>query len=277
MSARLAEVAGFKALHLTGMGVEATLLGAPDVGVITMSELVSLAARITESVSIPLLADIDTGFGGPLNIHRTVRELERVGVAGIHLEDQAMPKRCPFLAGRSVVSQEEGVSRIKAACNARQDTDFVIVARTDADIVSYQEVVDRCNVYLEAGADMVMPMTMELFKALDVKARMDLTRRLLADVQGPVMTTGSPPETGYTAADLADMGFSFIMFASAPVLASANALLSMYASILERGLVSPDAAVENRKIESVQQLFEILHLNRYLDIENAALARQSVA
>lgn len=277
LSARLAELAGFKALHLTGMGVEATQLGAPDMGLVTMTELANHAARVADAVSIPVLADIDTGFGGTLNINRTVRELERAGVAGIHLEDQTQPKRCPVLAGRTIVSRAEGVSRIKAACDARRDADFVIVARTDADVVSFEELVERCNLYLEAGADMVMPIPIELAKGLDAAAKMDLYRRLVAAVQGPVMTSGTPPDEGYTVADVANAGFAFVMFASSPVLASANALFSLYSGILERGVVGPACTKQAPRFANVQQLFESLHLDRYIAVESEAMATRTAA
>ena len=143
LSARIAEVAGFDAIHLTGYGVEATQIGAPDMGVISMAELAAHAGRMTAAISIPILADIDTGFGGANNIVRTICQMERAGVAGVHIEDQTFPKRCPVLEGRSIVSRDTAIGRIKAAVDARRDFDFVIVARTDADVISIDEAIER--------------------------------------------------------------------------------------------------------------------------------------
>ena len=148
---------------MTGLGVEATQLGAPDLGLLTMSEIADHAARMASALDIPIFADIDTGFGGVLNVGRTIRAMERGRrLRGVHIEDQALPKRCPLLAGRKVVSRGAGVDRLKAALDARTDPDFVIVARTDADTISFNETIDRANLYMETGADMVMPIIMAI-------------------------------------------------------------------------------------------------------------------
>ncbi|MFE2179229.1 oxaloacetate decarboxylase [Streptomyces sp. NPDC059455] len=273
-SARLAEIAGFDAVHLTGLGVEATQLGAPDLGLLSLTELSAHAARMTAAVDIPVLADIDTGFGGVLNVHRTIREMERAGVAGVHIEDQQQPKHCPVLAGRSVVSIDEALARITAACQARTDPDFVIVARTDADVISIREVIDRCNAYLEAGADMAMPITMEAdgrpYADLSPDEQMNLLRLLAKEINGPVMGMGDGPPAGYTTADLAEAGFSFMMFAASPLAASANAIAQLMQHIKENGTDAGYRAANPGKYHSPLEIMRAMHLDRYAELEKDA-------
>ena len=132
LSAKVIEMAGFDAVYMTGYGTSASMLGQPDVGLLTMNEMVEHARNIAQAVDIPVLADGDTGYGNPLNIRRTVSEYERAGVCAIQLEDQVFPKRCGHMLGRKVIAMEEMVQKIKAATDARQDEDFVIIARTRA-------------------------------------------------------------------------------------------------------------------------------------------------
>lgn len=266
-SARLAELAGFEALHLTGFGVEATQIGAPDLGLITLTELASHAARITDAVDLPVLADIDTGFGGVLNVRRTIRELERAGVAGVHIEDQAMPKHCPVIAGRTVVSRAEGVERVRAAVEARTDPDFVIVARTDADTVSLAEVVERSNLYLQAGADMAMPMALEVdgrsFASLPPPEQMDVLWRLVKEIDGPVMGMGAGAPAGYTTQDLADAGYAFVMFAADALSAAANAMAELFDEIRATGAIAP----RRGRYDNPLALLQAVHLDEYVELE----------
>jgi 2-methylisocitrate lyase-like PEP mutase family enzyme len=153
ITARLIAQAGFPLVYMTGAGTAAAL-GFPDYGLLTMTEMVDNAARIARSVSVPVLADADTGYGNELNVTRTVREFEARGVAGIHLEDQVSPKRCGHLDGKEVVGRDRFVSTIRAAVEARRSPEFVIVARTDAVATDgFDEAVDRANAALDAGAD----------------------------------------------------------------------------------------------------------------------------
>lgn len=157
-TARLVEQAGFPACYMTGAGTVAALLGMPDVGLITMTEMVTNARYIARAVSVPVICDADTGYGNAVNVMRTVREYEGAGVAGIHLEDQIFPKKCGHMEGKALVSLEEMVGKIRAACQAREDPDFVIIARTDSRAVEGMEAaVRRANAYAEAGADLIFP------------------------------------------------------------------------------------------------------------------------
>jgi 2-methylisocitrate lyase-like PEP mutase family enzyme len=156
LAARLVALEGFEAVYMTGFGTSLTRLGAPDVGLITATEMVDNAARIAEASGLPLIADADTGYGNPINTRRTIRDFERAGVAGVHIEDQVWPKRCGHLAGKRVIASNEMVAKIKAACDARIDPDFTIIARCDAIAVEgLDAALERGERYREAGADML--------------------------------------------------------------------------------------------------------------------------
>lgn len=156
LSARLVEEAGFPCVYMTGFGTAASLLGRPDIGLLSGTEMVDNARRIAGCVAVPVVADADTGYGNPINVIRTVRDYERAGVAGIHLEDQVMPKRCGHLSGKVLVPVGEMVAKVRAAVEARIDPDFVIIARTDARAVEgLQDALDRAARYLDAGADVL--------------------------------------------------------------------------------------------------------------------------
>ncbi len=157
LSARLITQAGFPAVYMTGFGTAASTLGQPDVGLLTMSEMVSRAAALAAIVEDrPLIADADTGYGNPINVRRTIREYERAGVAAVHIEDQVWPKKCGHMEGKQVIPVDEMVQKIRAAVDARQDPDFVIIARTDANAVNgLADALHRGRAYREAGADVI--------------------------------------------------------------------------------------------------------------------------
>jgi 2-methylisocitrate lyase-like PEP mutase family enzyme len=157
LSARLIVQAGFSVVYMTGFGTAASVLGQPDVGLLTMSEMVSRASALaTVAGDVPLIADADTGYGNPINVRRTIREYEHAGVAGLHIEDQVWPKKCGHMEGKQVIPMDEMVQKIRAAVDARQDPDFVIIARTDAIAVSgLEDALMRGHAYREAGADVL--------------------------------------------------------------------------------------------------------------------------
>jgi 2,3-dimethylmalate lyase len=156
LNARIVAESGFEAIYMTGGGTTAVRLGMPDLGLLTMSEMVDNAGRIADASGLPLISDADTGYGGPINVIRTVRAFEKAGVAGIHIEDQDWPKRCGHLAGKRIIDTADMVAKIRAACDARTDDDFVIIARTDALAVEgLGAALDRARAYEEAGADMI--------------------------------------------------------------------------------------------------------------------------
>ena len=164
ITAKLIAQAGFDAVYMTGAGTAATL-GYPDFGLVTMSEMVANAGRIAAAVDLPVIADADTGYGNELNVIRTVREYERAGVAGIHIEDQGFPKKCGHLDDKQIIPREDWLAKIRAAAASRHDRDFLIIARTDARAVAgFDEAVARANAALAAGAEMAFveaPQTLE--------------------------------------------------------------------------------------------------------------------
>ena len=171
LHARIAESVGFDAVYMTGAGTSAEK-GFPDVGMLTMTEMVTNAKYIANAVDIPVICDADTGYGNALTTQRTVREYEAAGVAGIHIEDQVFPKKCGFFEGKQVVPMEEHVQKIRAALDARRDPDFVIIARCDAYAVTgWEDTVRRCKAYREAGADLVFVDGIKSVEDLELYAR----------------------------------------------------------------------------------------------------------
>lgn len=179
LTARLAELAGFEMLYMTGSGVSITRLGAPDVALLSFAEILDQAKRIADVTALPLLADVDTGYGGPLNVIRTVREMERAGVSALQIEDQDWPKRCGHEQGRRLVPVAEMVGRIRAAVDARVDPDLLIVARTDARTSEgIDAAIARANCYAEAGADLLFVESPESLEEM---------QRITREVHGPTL------------------------------------------------------------------------------------------
>lgn len=156
LSARLIEAAGFPAVYMTGFGTSASYLGRPDIGLMTMAEMVDQARRIVQAVGVPVIADADTGYGNPINVIRTIQAYEGAGVAAIHIEDQGSPKRCGHMEGKQVIPAEDMVQKVRAAIAAKSSPDFLVIARTDARAVEgFEPAIDRCRRYRDAGADVI--------------------------------------------------------------------------------------------------------------------------
>ncbi|MEQ8193422.1 MAG: oxaloacetate decarboxylase [Rhodospirillales bacterium] len=201
LTAQIAARRGFEALYMGGTASTAALLGAPDVGITTMDEMAANAARIAEASQLPVVADADNGYGNPLNVRRTVRAFERAGAAGIHLEDQMAPKRCGMLAGKALIPAGEMLAKLKAALDARTDPDFLIVARTDAaHIDTFEEAIERCHAFEEAGADMlfiVPPMTLDQYKSLKGRFKIPLMFHRDSSGRSPDLPMRELVETGH--------------------------------------------------------------------------------
>lgn len=203
LTARMAERHGFRCGYLSGAALSATL-GVPDIGLVPVTEFVDAAEHITDASDLPLLVDADTGFGGPLNVERAVRQFERAGVAAIQIEDQQLPKRCGHLSGKTLVSAEEMVQKVRAAAGARQDSDFVIVARTDArGVEGLPAAVERAQQYLEAGADVIFPEALESRDEF-AEVRRQVDAPLLANMtefgRSPLFSVGELDQLGYRVA-----------------------------------------------------------------------------
>lgn len=237
LSARLVESAGFPAVYMTGFGTTGSLVGRPDVGLLTMTEMVDAARRITGAVEVPVIADADTGYGNALNVIRTVREYERAGVAGIHLEDQVAPKRCGHLEGKQVIAAEAMTDRIRAAVAARTDSDFLLIARTDARAVEgLDAAIARARSYYEAGAD-----------ALFVEAPQSVAEieTIAAALRGvPLLFNwaegGKTPPIGLDG--LRELGFRLVIFPISTLLAATAGIREVLARIAEDG--TPATALE---------------------------------
>lgn len=225
--AKIAESVGLNAVYMTGSGTSAER-GFPDVGLLTMTEMVSNAKYIAGAVDIPVICDADTGYGNPLNVQRTIREYEAAGVAGVHIEDQLFPKKCGFFAGKQVIPQEEAVQKIKAALDARVDPDFVIIARCDAYAVTgWEDTIERCNAYMEAGADLVF--------VDGIKSQDDIANyaRDMADLprmyNGDLANTKKMDELGYK-----------IMICGSTIWLIYKQLKDAFTELMEEGAVNPE-------------------------------------
>ena len=226
---RIAERLGFRAAYLSGAALSASA-ALPDVGLLTLSEFVEAARAVTSATRLPLLCDADTGFGEALNVERTVRQFEGAGVAGIHLEDQQLPKRCGHLSGKQLVTAKEMAAKVRAAVAARNDPDFVIIARTDARGVSgFDEAVRRAQLYVEAGADAIFP------EALESKDEFATFARALAPV--PLLANmtefGRSPNLDF--AELAGLGYRMVLYPVTSLRAALRAAQTALADILAKG------------------------------------------
>lgn len=227
-AARMAERTGFKALYLSGGGVAANSLGMPDLGISTMEDVLIDARRITDVTTLPLLVDIDTGWGGAFNIARTVRSMAKAGVAAVHMEDQVGQKRCGHRPGKEVVSQQEMVDRVKAAVDARTD-DIVIMARTDAAAVEgIDKAIERAVAYVEAGADMIFPEAMNTLEDY---------RKFKAAVKVPILANltefGSTPF--FTTQELANANVDIALYCCGAYRAMNAAALNFYKTLRAEG------------------------------------------
>jgi 2-methylisocitrate lyase-like PEP mutase family enzyme len=207
ITARLVERAGFSAIYMTGFGATASRLGTPDIGLLTQSEMTEHARNMVRAVSIPVIADADTGYGGPSNIHRTIREYIQAGVAAIHLEDQLAPKRCGQMSGIRLMDAAENVKRLKCALAARDSDDLLIIGRTDAlPAVGQDEAIRRAHLYQEAGVDLVFVDGIKKIAEVEAVARA---------VPGPKVASlvDGTEAISLTAADLQEMGFAVVFYA----------------------------------------------------------------
>ena len=249
----MARRTGYKALYLSGGGVAANSLGMPDLGISTMEDVLTDARRIVDATQMPLLVDIDTGWGGAFNIGRTIRSFINVGVAAVHMEDQVGQKRCGHRPGKEVVSREEMVDRVKAAVDARTDSNFVIMARTDAAAVEgIDAAIDRACAYVEAGADMIFP---EAMKTLDDY------RRVRDAVKVPILANltefGSTPF--FTTDELRTAGVDIALYCCGAYRAMNKAALNFYTTVRKEG-------TQKNLIDTLQtrnELYDFLGYHEY--------------
>ncbi|MBX9268802.1 methylisocitrate lyase [Chromobacterium violaceum] len=252
-AARLAEHSGFKALYLSGGGVAASSCGIPDLGITTLEDVLIDARRITDNTDLPLLVDIDTGWGGAFNIARAVRSLEKAGVAAVHIEDQVQQKRCGHRPNKAIVPQDEMVDRIKAATDTRRDANFVIMARTDALAVEgLDAAIARAIACVEAGADMIFPEAM---------TDLAMYKRFAEAVKVPVLANitefGATPL--YTTEELAENGVSLVLYPLSAFRAMSQAALEVYGAIRRDG--TQQAVLD--KMQTRMELYDHLGYHEY--------------
>lgn len=254
-AAKMAEAVGFKAVYLSGGGVAANSLGIPDLGISTMDDVLTDARRITDATNLPLLVDIDTGWGGAFNIARTVRSFIKAGVAAVHLEDQVGQKRCGHRPNKEVVATEEMVDRVKAAVDARTDDEFVIMARTDAAAAEgIDAAIERAIAYVEAGADMIFPEAMRT---------LDDYRRFKAAVKVPILANltefGATPF--FTTTELRDANVDIALYCCGAYRAMNAAALNFYETVMRDG--TQKAAVPT--MQTRDDLYQYLGYHAYED------------
>ncbi|MDJ0880225.1 MAG: methylisocitrate lyase [Gammaproteobacteria bacterium] len=227
--ARLAQASGFKSLYISGGGVAAGSCGIPDLGITTLEDVLTDLRRITDVTDLPVLVDIDVGWGGAFNIARAIRSMTKFGAAAIHIEDQVMQKRCGHRPNKAIVSQQEMVDRIKAAVDAKIDPDFVIMARTDALAVEgLQSAIDRAGACVEAGADMIFP---------EAITELEMYQQFIDAVKVPVLANitefGSTPL--FTTEELAGAGVSIALYPLSAFRAANAAALKVYQTLITEG------------------------------------------
>ena len=231
LTARIIERVGFPAVYLTGAGITGAFLGMTDLGLITMTEIVQVARNVALAVGVPVICDADTGFGNALNVRRTVREFEHTGVAGIHIEDQIWPKRCGHFEGKSVIPVDEMVQKIRAAREARENPDFVVIARSDAIAVEgFEAALRRGEAYVEAGADMLFfdaPRTLEQVETIAARFR-DRVPLLINMAE-----TGKTPRL--PAAELGRLGYKVVIYPATARLAAVKAVTEVLQVLKETG------------------------------------------
>jgi 2-methylisocitrate lyase-like PEP mutase family enzyme len=261
LTARVAERAGAQAIIVTGAGVAASVLGTPDVGLMTMTEVVTQTRNIVRSVEVPVVADCDTGYGNPINVQRTIREFESAGVSALFMEDQVSPKRCGHFSGKQIISAEDMVQKIRAAVDARVDPDLLLIARTDARAVDGpEEAIRRSRMYVEAGAEMIFveaPHTVDELRLIGQELKPLGVPLMVNLVEG-----GRTPLVPVS--ELTEMGFSFVSFSGSMQKTAIAAMQPLVETLLRTGEVTefyPDAMI------SLDERSEILGLPHFFELE----------
>jgi 2-methylisocitrate lyase-like PEP mutase family enzyme len=267
LSARILEHVGFPAVYMTGYGTSLSLLGMPDAGLATMSEMHLNARYIAGAVSVPVIADADNGYGNAINVMRTVREYMQTGVAAIHIEDQVMPKRCGHVAGRRVIPMDEAVGKYRAADQVRRevDPDFVIIARTDARGASggtLDEAITRANAYLDAGADLAF---------VEGPTSMDEVRRVCREVRGPVFYNQTGVSPRLSLEQMRELGIAVTIVPGALFRATITAVYDLALALRERGPLAEAEFIERFRQHPLGDLHTFAGFDRIRAWEEAFL------
>ena len=262
--ARLAERSGYQALYLSGGGVAACSCGIPDLGITSMEDVLIDARRITDVTDLPLLVDIDTGWGGAFNIARTVKSMIKAGVAAVHIEDQVQQKRCGHRPNKAIVTQAEMVDRIKAAVDAKTDSNFVIMARTDALAVEgLQSAIDRACACVEAGADMIFPEAIT-----DLAMYKQFAEAVKVPVLANITEFGSTPL--FTTQELGDNGVGLVLYPLSTFRAASKAALNVYQQLRQHG--TQQSVVDTMQTRA--ELYDYLGYHAYEQKLDALFAKE---
>ena len=255
LTAKIIQNAGFSAVYMTGAGTSVAKYGYPDLALTTATEMISSARDICSAVDIPVIADADTGYGGVLNVQRTIRDYERSGVAAVHLEDQEFPKRCGHLDGKQVISISDMVSKIKAAVDARNDPDFTLIVRTDAlAVTSWDDTIDRCRQYIDAGADVLFVEAIRSRDQAEALAKLFPVPLLYNFVE-----TGKSPL--YDISELEDIGFKIVIYPVSALLTVCNVVSNVMSELKQFGTTGH--LVEN--MVAVTEAFDMVGLSDMLN------------
>lgn len=262
LSARLVQEAGFAAAQCSGFAISLVHLGLPDYSFLSLSDMLAVTRTIVDAVDIPIMADGDTGFGNAVNAWHAVRAFERIGCAGINIEDQVLPKRCGHLDGKTIVPIDEAVAKVRACAEARTDPDFVINARTDALAVGgIEEVIRRGNAYRAAGATMIF---------VDGMTSRDLARQAVQGIRGPVainIVEGGKSDAGFGFAEMQDIGIARVSLPVTLMLASIVAMREALAGLKQNG-----RSVANERLASFTDLQALAGFPAVFDLERRYLA-----
>ena len=254
LTAKLIQQAGFPAVYMTGAGTSVAQLGYPDLGLATMTDMIANAGSIADILDVPLIADADTGYGGILNVRRTIRQYERAGVAAVHIEDQEMPKRCGHLDDKKVVSTQDMVQKIRAAVDARTDDDFTIIVRTDSIAVTgWEDAMHRCEQYMKAGADALFVEALRTPEEVEQVAK-NLDIPLLYNF----VESGKSPLL--SAADLEKFGFKIVIYPASALLSVTRIVEQVMAQLKETGTT----AQLMDKMVTLEACFEAVGLSSML-------------
>ncbi len=256
ITAKISESEGFRAVYMTGYGTSASIFGLPDLGLLTMTEMVQNASRIVNAINVPLIADADTGYGNPINVVRMVKEYEKAGVSAIHIEDQEWPKRCGHMLGKKVIDANDMVGKIKAAVDSRKNPEFLIIARTDAIAThGFEEAIERGKMYSEAGADMLF------IEAPKTKNQMKQIPKLLNKV--PHLINLSPRTPNLSKEELSEMGYSIAIYPGVCLAATVLACRKDLKLLIETGKQKDFKDV----LQSFSELNEFLNVSYYDQLE----------
>jgi len=260
LSAKVIEQAGFPAIHMTGSGTSAAMLGLPDLGFATITEMAWNAKNICLAVDLPVIMDIDAGYGNAMNTWRCVREFERAGIVGGHLEDQVVPKRCGHLEGKRLISTKEMTGKIEAAVEARTDPDWVLIARTDArEKLGLDEAISRAKEYVRAGADCIF---------LEAMLNVDEMKRVRDEIDAPLLANmvegGKTP--WLTTRELQDLGYNLAIYPLSGWYAATTILRKVFAALRDEG-TTQDFWARNDLRMSFDELFEVFDYSRISELE----------